>query len=338
MNQILTLSGCEDYPRGLTGDNQYVHWQWLEEGIVKIVPRDKSLASDTKQILLSTGIHGNETAPIEMVAQLVAQLLNGELPLAVNLLVLFGNIRAIEQGQRYLDVDLNRLFNGRHQQYPDTVESERAIVIEQHVMRFFNSADSKQCFHFDMHTAIRGSYYQKFAVIPQRLGTQQTCYLDWLIAMGLQALVINSTPSGTFSSFTHCSCNVVSSTLELGKAKPFGNNDLASFSDINRTLIELMSDVPIGGKGKAPEIFVVGQELTKLSDQFTFIAVDDNVENFTSYPSGTLIATDGEVSYRVNQQSEWILFPNPLVKKGLRAGILLTKGGMEDLYPLPFKM
>ena len=331
MNQILTLSGCEDYPLALIGDNQYVHWQWIDEGVVKIEPQVKSSASDTKQILISTGIHGNETAPIEIAAQLVVQLLHGELPLAVNLLVLFGNIKAIKKGLRYLDADLNRLFNSRHKQFPDTAESERAMVIEQHVTQFFNAADSARCFHFDMHTAIRGSSYQKFAVIPQTLGEQQTCYLDWLIAMGLQALVVNPILSGTFSSFTHYACNAISSTLELGKAKPFGRNNLASFSDIHQTLIKLINDELVSGKGKVPAIFVVEQELTKLSDRFTFITVDDNVENFTSYARGTLIATDGEVSYRVNKQSEWILFPNPLVKNGLRAGILLAQGRLELL-------
>ena len=73
MNKILVLSGCTDYPKDLAGENQYLSWQWLEEGILKIEPSFEA----TDQVLISTGIHGNETAPIEIVAQIVCQLLNG---------------------------------------------------------------------------------------------------------------------------------------------------------------------------------------------------------------------------------------------------------------------
>ena len=147
MNRILALSGCANYPPRLSGENQYVTWQWLADGILLIEPRllDHKLVEQKsdqlqseQQLLISAGIHGNETAPIEIVAQIVCQLLNAELPLKVNLLVVFGNTEAIAKGERYLDVDLNRLFNGRHKNYPTNTESTRAAEIEQHVRHFFS--------------------------------------------------------------------------------------------------------------------------------------------------------------------------------------------------------
>jgi len=330
MNKILALSGCTDYPKDLAGENQYLSWQWLEEGILKIEPCFEA----TDQVLISTGIHGNETAPIEIVAQIVCQLLNGELPLKVNLLLVFGNIKAIAEGQRYLDADLNRMFNGRHINYPGTAESKRAAEIEQDVERFFAQQDRQgQRFHFDLHTAIRGSHYQKFGLLPQQIKTQHASYLNWLVSMGLQALVVNLIPSGTFSSFTSNQCEATSCTLELGKAKPFGENDLANFSEIQEALINLISGIEIqDATTDKPVVYIVEQELIKFSDQFKFIAVDDSVENFTRYTKDTLIATDNSVNYQVKNDSEWILFPNPLVKNGLRAGILLAQGDTENLF------
>ena len=44
---------------------------------------------------MSAGVHGNETAPIELLNQLVGDLLIGRLPLTVRLLVVLGNPAAM---------------------------------------------------------------------------------------------------------------------------------------------------------------------------------------------------------------------------------------------------
>ncbi|WP_409438782.1 succinylglutamate desuccinylase [Psychromonas sp. GE-S-Ul-11] len=333
MNQVLALSGCSDYPLALKGSNQRLSWHWLDEGVLHITPLDTDSSVD-KQVLISTGIHGNETAPIEIVAQIVCALLNGARPLAVELLVVFGNIKAIEEGKRYVDADLNRMFNGRYTAYADTDESLRAANLEQHVLHFFApQTKAKQHFHFDLHTAIRGSVHEKFGLLPQRLTKKNSEYFDWLVGMGLEAIVVNPTPSGTFSSFTSHCCQALSCTLELGKATPFGSNDLTNFYQINEVLIKLISGKKIDNSSLGePVIYIVDQELTKLSDQFKFITVDDNVNNFTRYTEGTIIADDGEIKYQVTHEFGWILFPNPSVKVGLRAGILLAEGDHESLF------
>ncbi len=59
-------------------------------------------------------MHGNETAPIELLLQLTHDLSCGRQPLTQALLIVFGNLPAIRAARRYLHNDLNRLFGGRH--------------------------------------------------------------------------------------------------------------------------------------------------------------------------------------------------------------------------------
>lgn len=78
----ITLSGKP--PQVIQGETVNLKWQWLGEGILTLVPH----RSYTQSVVISAGIHGNETAPIEILNQLVTDLLAGQLPLSVRLLVL----------------------------------------------------------------------------------------------------------------------------------------------------------------------------------------------------------------------------------------------------------
>src|SRR3989338_6827805 len=67
-----------------------------------------------QDIVLSSGIHGNETAPVELCAELLKDVLAGKLLLTERVLFLFGNPAAMNAGVREIQDNLNRLFSGHH--------------------------------------------------------------------------------------------------------------------------------------------------------------------------------------------------------------------------------
>lgn len=69
--------------------------------------------------------------------------------------------------------------------------------------------------------------------------------------------------------------------------------------------------------------FRVVQQITRLSDEFSLHMADDTA-NFTLFPRGTLLASDGSQRYySQHPDGERVLFPNPRVATGLRAAVVL---------------
>lgn len=299
-----------------------VRWACLDEGVLLLEPEQPELAK--LDLLLSCGIHGNETAPIELLDQLLQQLASGaaDCPSA-RVLLLFGNPAAMRQGERYLDDDLNRLFCGKHLRCANSREARRAALLEQYVLRFFEMGNGERL-HLDLHTAIRASYYPSFALCPAQ---GQSPYSDSLLGL-LQAaevytLLLHAEPSATFSYFTRSTCNARSLTLELGQARPFGKNQDLSLDALFGVLLRLLrGEIPVATDEMDIRQFRVTRELIKSSENFRLNLADD-VANFTPLIPGYVLAEDGPTQI-VAEPGEHILFPNPDVKVGLRAGILVA--------------
>ncbi|WP_174385436.1 succinylglutamate desuccinylase [Burkholderia metallica] len=343
-----TLAGAAPAEKDGACADGAVRWQWLGDGLLAFEPAAADAAARAS-VLVSAGVHGDETAPIELLSMLVRDLASGALPLACRLLVVLGNVPAMRAGERYLDDDLNRLFGGRHAQVPASREAPRAAQLEAAASAFFAAAPASSArWHIDMHTAIRASVFEQFALLPHT-GTPPTrAMVEWLGDARIAAVLLHTAKGNTYSHFTAEHCGALACTLELGKVRPFGQNDLARFAPADRAVRKLVSGGrgghpstevdaggghPRGGHPPLPRVFTVIDQITKQSDALElFVAAD--VANFTAFPRGTVLAQDGDYRYTVQHDEERIVFPNPTVKPGLRAGLLVVDTTRDTLAAL----
>ena len=272
-------------------------------------------------VLLSVGVHGDETGPIEMLAQLLDRLAPASL--AVDLMVCVGNIDAIARGQRFIDADLNRMFRAERGTLAATAEAARADAMVAATSAFFAKA-GPQRWHLDLHTAIRPSVYPTFAVVAELIaeGPKQQL-VHWLGQAGIGAVILNPQSAGTYSYYTAEHHGAAASTVELGRVGTLGQNDLTLFADVDAALDGLLRGLPAAAS-TMPHVFKVAQEIVKRSEAFT-MTFGRATQNFTEIEAGALIATDGDISWRVGAQAERVVFPNPDVRVGLRAGLMVVR-------------
>ena len=311
-----------------------VCWTWLDEGILQLEPA-AAAAGGVRSVLASAGVHGDETAPIELLSRVVRDIAEGQATLACRLLVILGNVDAMRAGCRYLDDDLNRLFSGRHAQVPHSHEAPRAVALERAATQFFagTSYTPGARWHIDMHTAIRASVFEQFALLPHTGTPLSRAMFEWLRDASISAVLLHTTKGNTYSHFTAQVCGVEACTLELGKVRPFGQNDLTRFAGTDKALRHLLAGVEGEKTAPLPRVFTVIDQITKQSDAFELLVAAD-VANFTPFEQGTLLARDGDYRYAVRHAQERIVFPNPTVKPGLRAGLLVVETTQETLAAL----
>jgi succinylglutamate desuccinylase len=326
----LTLAGHEPAEKTqLTVEG--VRMRWMSEGALEVRPpaaRDNGM-----DVLLSAGIHGNETAPIELLDQLIRDIARGDLKPRARILFLFGNPEAMRRGERYIEQDVNRLFNGRHEQ-ASGFEALRACELERLAASFFSLPDRYRL-HYDLHTAIRGSKIEQFALYPWKEGRQHSrLELARLRAAGMAAVLLQNKASIVFSAYTYDKLDAESFTLELGKARPFGQNQQVNLQLLEKRLKQIIegTEPPLEDELlNGLQLFSVAREIIKHSDAFK-LNLPADVENFSELDQGFLLANDlADTRWVVEEQGARIIFPNPKVKNGLRAGILIVPSDGEEL-------
>ncbi|MFT5963107.1 MAG: succinylglutamate desuccinylase [Burkholderiaceae bacterium] len=295
-------------------------------GIVQIVS-DPSRAS----VLLSVGVHGDETAPIELLAHLLDTLARQPHQLAVNLMIVVGNIAAIRQARRFIDVDLNRLFCRERGALSAVAEALRADELMLASRAFFARAAGTRL-HLDLHTAIRDSLYPTFAMIPHGIATTDRQALIALLGhAGIAAVILNRSAASTFSAYTAAQLGAASATVELGQISALGDNDPGRFAQTSATLARTLRGDSAPTLPVVPMVFEVVQEIIKHSEAFQ-MSFDGTTGNFTALPRDAVIATDGAHEYRVGHDEELVVFPNPAVRVGFRAGLMVVRCDMPALF------
>lgn len=106
--------------------------QWVAEGVLRIDP----LILGTRHLLISAGVHGNETAPVEILDRWLRRIVAGEIVPRQSLMLMLGNPAALRAGTRYIERDMNRLFNGAHL-LGLGFEGRRAALLERLASSFF---------------------------------------------------------------------------------------------------------------------------------------------------------------------------------------------------------
>jgi succinylglutamate desuccinylase len=144
---------------------------------------------------------------------------------------------------------------------------------------------------------------------------------------GIDAVLLQNKTGITFSSYTYARLDAEAFTLELGKARPFGSNEDVNLGRLEARLHALVEGREPEADGESLDglqLFSVSREIIKHSESFQLHLAPD-IENFSELPVGYLLAEDiAGTRWVVEEQGARIIFPNPKVKNGLRAGILIV--------------
>lgn len=231
--------------------------------------------------------------------------------------MIFGNLPAIAQNCRYIRYDLNRLF-GSSSASGTGDEYDRALVLKTQLSAHIKNADV--CYHIDLHTSIKPSLIEQFALLPVNCCPDDKLY-QTLGQAKLGAYVYHSEANSTFTWFS-ASLGAKSVTLELGFAKAFGQNELGRFCATDTALSLLVAGQLLPSDDTTPRFFVA-DTLIKTCDDFGFLLNKDRA-NFSPIAANTPIASQGGQVFTLPYEA-YSLFLNETVAKGLRAGLFLQR-------------
>lgn len=290
-------------------------------GILELTPSTTN--HDAHACVFSAAIHGNETAPVELIGEWLSGLEAGSTSLGAPVLVIFGNLPALKAQQRFLTTNLNRLFS--RELTAKGEEPDRARELMAAVDGFFARHAGFPKLHYDLHTAIRGSRYPRFVVEPFAELSTDAEQWGWLAAADMQAVLHQHQHSWTFSHYSKHYHGAQAFTFELGRVAPFGDNDMASLRPM-RALLTTLSEgrSPPSQPASQMQFFQVQYELMRQSDDFQLCFAEETA-NFSRFEPGTLLAKDGEAGeFRVGDTPLHVVFPNAQVEVGARAALLVA--------------
>lgn len=282
-------------------------------------------------LIISVGIHGNETAPIEIVRDQLRDIFQGNLEVRLPILFIFGHLEAMILAKRQVEENLNRVFftSKSHQKLkPRSLEAIRALEIMDQVKSFVELyGKDKTLVHYDLHTAIRKSKIEKFCVHPfvdkREFGAEQFHFLS---SMGVEATLFSRAYASTFSCYSANEFLAQSFTVELGAVARFGQNDLSRFSHADRALRELYQEGSYEKmeKSSPPRAFEVVRTLVRRHEKFK-LTFSEDLPNFSSFKKGEAMMEDGDEIHIAQSDGERIVFPNSKVGIGERVALIVKE-------------
>ncbi|MDX1715060.1 MAG: succinylglutamate desuccinylase/aspartoacylase family protein, partial [Halomonas venusta] len=119
-----TLDDKHSSPRsGRFGSGTY---QLHAPGILEITPATVRPAAHA--CVFSAAIHGNETAPVELLGSWLAAIEAGTVTIGAPVLVILGNLPALKAQQRFIRTNLNRLFQRELAETGDEPDRARELM------------------------------------------------------------------------------------------------------------------------------------------------------------------------------------------------------------------
>ncbi|WP_105901473.1 succinylglutamate desuccinylase [Vibrio gangliei] len=311
----------------LTLDNGLIV-RFYYRGMLSISPQ--KYAKESGATVISVGIHGDETGPIELVDRLVDQVLHGKVTLSHPCLFIFAHPDATAKKVRFIEHNLNQMFEMSSMPVQG-LESMIAAKIKDVVELFYERAAPQNRWHLDLHCSSQPSQYPVFAIRP---ATRHLSHSDdeQLMAFArqadIQAFLQCQQPNFTFSWFTGEYCQAKSLTIELGQLRALGENDLSEFHEFSSGVESLLarSLVPnFGENRKQPmAIYNVVEELRKQSDDLVFTATQALI-NFEPLYFNQEYAIQNGLPLICESGRHALVFANPDVEIGQRAALLVER-------------
>lgn len=296
-------------------------------GMLSITPAD---CKDDNATIISVGIHGDETGPIELLDKLVNQILSGKVSISHPCLFIFANPDATLKKQRFIEQNLNQLFEMSTMPVRG-IEGEIAAKIKDVVELFFERSSGKKRWHLDLHCSSRPSQYPVFAIRPAT--RHQSHMVDdelkyFAQHADVQAFLLCHHPNYVFSWYTGEYFQAKSLTIQLGHLRALGENDLSVFTSFLSGMHLLLNR-----KDKLDDsncmlqdmaVYNVVDEIRKQYPDLTFTARQALI-NFEPLYLNQEYGIQGGIPMICESGRHALVFANDKVDVGQRAALLVEK-------------
>ncbi|MEZ6196835.1 MAG: succinylglutamate desuccinylase/aspartoacylase family protein [Planctomycetota bacterium] len=287
------------------------------EGEIEPVLLDRGPRDRGPVLVVTAGLHGNEPGGVLALRRLARRLDELAPPLRGRILGLAGNRGALEEGRRYRDEDLNRIWTEerirrlRSAGEPRTAEEIELVRLVEALADAFRSApDPARRYYADLHStsgpglpfilasADPRPHFADELPLPEIFGMEELLLgtaMNWYSVHGIPSIALeggqNDDPRTAEVLETFLWLAMVSIGIIAADAIP----DLA---ERRAWLEEVTSGVP-------RRVMVEYRHEIRPDDAFR---MEPGFQNLQSVPSGTLVARDRHRDYRTKEDA-WMLFP-----------------------------